>query len=54
MTKCEICKNKINETFLNKAIGTYVKDSKGKKFLICNECQRNLKNDKSKIITELK
>lgn len=38
--KCEICKKKVEETFLNKMIGTYVKDSKGKKRVICPECQK--------------
>jgi hypothetical protein len=38
--KCEICKEKIKETFLSKPIGTYVKDEKGKKHSICFECQK--------------
>jgi hypothetical protein len=42
MAKCEICKNKISETFLNKFLGTYVKDEKGKKHLVCFECQKKL------------
>jgi hypothetical protein len=42
--KCEICKAKINETFLNKVIGTYVKDEKGKKHMVCPECQKKLKS----------
>ena len=41
--KCEICKNKINENFLGKLIGTYIKDDKGKKHTICFECQRKFK-----------
>ncbi|MFA5098593.1 MAG: hypothetical protein WC490_08270 [Candidatus Margulisiibacteriota bacterium] len=44
--KCEICKAKINETFLNKVIGTYVKDEKGKKHIVCPECQKKLKAKK--------
>ncbi|MFH1063574.1 MAG: hypothetical protein V1729_00670 [Candidatus Woesearchaeota archaeon] len=40
--KCDICKKKIGETFLNKPIGTYVKDEKGKKHTVCDECQRKL------------
>ena len=39
--KCEICKNKIVETFLNKPLGTYVKDKKGKKHIVCTDCQKN-------------
>jgi len=37
--KCEICNKKINETFLKKIVGSYVKDAKGKKHMICPECQ---------------
>jgi DNA-directed RNA polymerase subunit RPC12/RpoP len=40
--KCEICKAKINETFLDKMIGTYVKDAKGKKHVVCPECQKKI------------
>ena len=42
--KCEICKDKIAETFLKKIVGTIIKDSKGKKHSICNNCQKKLKN----------
>ncbi|MBW2985828.1 hypothetical protein KY333_00490 [Candidatus Woesearchaeota archaeon] len=41
--KCEICKNKIGETFLKKIIGTTLKDEKGKKHTICFECQKKLR-----------
>jgi hypothetical protein len=37
---CELCKEKVNETFLKKPIGGYVKDAKGKRHLVCNNCQR--------------
>lgn len=37
--KCELCKNQIETTFLNKILGTYVKDSKGKKHVVCKQCQ---------------
>jgi hypothetical protein len=37
--KCEICKKNVEETFLKKKLGTYVKDEKGKKHTICGECQ---------------
>lgn len=40
MAKCEICKNRIQETFLEKMIGTVVKDAKGRKHFICFECQK--------------
>lgn len=41
--KCDICGSKVGETFLNKVLGTYVKDAKGKKHLVCFECQKKLK-----------
>ncbi len=40
--KCEICKKKIEETFLKKIIGTVVKDAKGKMHNICCGCQKAL------------
>jgi len=33
--KCSICKKQIEETFLKKIIGTYIK-----KKAVCNECQK--------------
>ncbi len=42
MVKCDICKKKVEENFLKKVFGTYIKDSKGKKKLVCSECQRKL------------
>tara|TARA_Y100000310_G_scaffold257102_1_gene265092 strand:- start:7974 stop:8135 length:162 start_codon:yes stop_codon:yes gene_type:complete len=53
MPKCEICKKKIELNFLKKLIGTYVKDKKGKKHVICPECQKNLGNDKEKVLEKL-
>jgi hypothetical protein len=38
--KCEICSAKIEETFLEKVMGAYVKDKKGKKHLVCPVCQK--------------
>jgi len=38
--KCEICKKKVEETFLKKILGTYIKDEKGKKHAVCFECQK--------------
>ncbi len=37
--KCKICKKAIKETFLKKVLGTYVKDKKGKKHMVCKQCQ---------------
>jgi hypothetical protein len=51
--KCEICSTKLKETFLNKIIGTYVKDEKGKRHIVCFECQKNFP-DKSDLIKNLK
>lgn len=50
--KCEICKKRIQETFLNKPLGTYIKDTKGKKHSICFECQKRFKN-KEDVLKEL-
>ncbi len=38
--KCDICNRKIETTFLNKLVGTMIKNSKHKKKYVCNECQR--------------
>ncbi len=51
--KCEICGNKIEETFLKKILGSYVKDKKGKKHSICRECQSKFKS-KEEILETLK
>jgi len=45
---CTICKNKIQETFLKKIIGTYVKDKKGKKKIVCKDCQSKLSEEEIK------
>ena len=51
--KCEICKGKIEETFLGKILGTHVKDDKGKKHVICFECQKKFPS-KEKVLENLK
>ena len=38
--KCNICKKEIEVTFMNKILGTYVKNNDGKKHTICFECQK--------------
>jgi len=48
--KCEICKKEVEETFLKKVLGTYIKDSKGKKHLVCSDCQKAYK--KEEILTK--
>ncbi len=40
MVKCSVCKNKIELTFLNKLVGTYVRDSNGKRKPVCRSCQK--------------
>lgn len=38
--KCGICKEKVQEIFLKKIVGTYIKDAKGKKRVVCFACQK--------------
>jgi len=51
--KCEVCKSNIQETFLKKILGTYIKDEKGKKHLVCPSCQQKFSNDKKKLLTTI-
>ncbi|MBI2546474.1 hypothetical protein HYV81_04805 [Candidatus Woesearchaeota archaeon] len=51
--KCSICKKQVEENFLKKPFGTYVKDAKGKAHLICTSCQIKFDNDKEKILAAL-
>lgn len=53
MVKCEVCSKKIEMNFLNKIFGTYVKDSKGKKHVICFECQKKFQN-KADVLKSIK
>ena len=41
--KCDICGNKVAETFLKKIVGSVVKDEKGKKHFVCSNCQAKFK-----------
>ncbi len=50
---CEICGKKLATTFMEKLIGTYVKDSKGKKHSVCFECQHKFA-EKSLILQHLR
>src|SRR3989344_10194 len=45
--KCEICNQKIAQTFLGKLLGTYIKDAKGKKHTICKNCQQQFGSKKA-------
>ena len=51
--KCDICGKAVEVTFLHKILGTYIKDEKGKKHIVCFECQKKY-NDKSKILENIK
>ena len=43
MTKCNICNNKIAETFLEKMKGTIIKKAgSSKQYSVCFECQKKL------------
>ena len=50
--KCDICGKKVEEMFLGKVLGTYIKDEKGKKHIVCFECQKTLKT-KEEILKNL-
>ncbi|MBN2141808.1 hypothetical protein JW711_00615 [Candidatus Woesearchaeota archaeon] len=39
--KCDVCGAKIETTFLQKVLGTYIRNEKGKKKLVCSQCQKN-------------
>ena len=48
--KCEICKENISTTFLEKIRGTYVKANK-KSYIVCDNCQKkfSIKDIKDKL-----
>lgn len=52
--KCEICRKEIESTFMNKILGTYMKDERGKKHAICFECQKKFNNNKKEILENIK
>ncbi|MBS3114545.1 hypothetical protein J4448_05575 [Candidatus Woesearchaeota archaeon] len=51
--KCTICGKSIDTTFLNKILGTYIKDSKGKLHQVCFECQKKFAS-KEEILKAIK
>ena len=51
--KCAICKNRIEETFLKKILGTYIKNEKGKLMPVCSECQAKFENNKEKMFENI-
>ncbi len=50
--KCELCKEKIDTTFLAKPVGTAFKDAKGKQHWACAACQRG--KTKEELLAALK
>lgn len=44
--KCDICNEKIEEMFLGKIRGIYIKKDKKNK-TVCSDCQKEYKNDLS-------
>jgi len=51
--KCSICRNQIGTVFLNKIIGTYVKDSNRKLEPVCFQCQKKF-GSKEEILKAMK
>lgn len=47
MVKCDICKEKIEKTFLNKIKGSYIRVNKKRK-VICQSCQKKFSIDEIK------
>jgi len=45
VVKCSVCKGKIEYTFLQKPIGTWIRDKKGKKHVVCSHCQKQFSVD---------
>ncbi len=45
MAKCDLCKQKLGTTFLNKSLGTVIKDAKGKQHWVCKACQKGKSKD---------
>ncbi|MBU1975451.1 MAG: hypothetical protein KKG59_03530 [Nanoarchaeota archaeon] len=40
--KCSVCGKNVDQTFLKKLVGTYVKDKKSKKKPVCKVCQKTM------------
>ncbi len=41
MVKCDLCKEKVQKTFLGKLLGTFIKSSDGVQKVVCSSCQRS-------------
>ncbi|MFH1400293.1 MAG: hypothetical protein ABIH41_02135 [Nanoarchaeota archaeon] len=46
--KCQLCSKKMEENFLQKPMGTYVRDAKGKQHPVCQTCQKAKSMDEIK------
>ena len=51
--KCAVCDNPIAELFLKKIKGVYVKDAKGKLFVVCFDCQSKFRS-KPELLKQIK
>ncbi len=51
--KCDICREKIAETFLKKVVGTVIKDHQYKKRYVCSSCQKKFPS-KAAVLEQLK
>ena len=47
--KCEICAQELGTLYLDKPVGTVVKDDKGKKHWVCNECQEKFQSKEEQL-----
>ena len=51
--KCDICRETIATQYLEKPLGTVVKNEKGKKYWVCNACQAKFHNDKAVLLRQI-
>jgi len=51
--KCAISGKEIGKNFLEKPLGTIIKDEKGKKYFISSEAQAQFRNDKKEILKKI-
>lgn len=51
--KCEICRESIATQYLEKPLGTVVKDAKGKQHWVCSQCQARFHNKKDVLLKQM-
>jgi len=51
--KCSVCGSVIQETFLGKLQGGFVKDANGKRHTVCGVCQERFRS-KDELLAQLK